>query len=118
MLLLSCFPYAFLAVYGDAEYGTMSLYAVMTAGFAMLVCGSIANNDMQTLWIGNVLTTISSFIFAKISGIEDMDYYFKPFTSYSLIGVISMVVIIIQTLIVKMWCEKNKNRNNEESELK
>ena len=95
-----CIPFAFLAVNGDASSGTMLFYGVMAAGFALLCLAALKANLVSILYIGNLLSFASSCVFAKLSGLEPMGYYFTPFTSYSLIAAISIVSLVVHTLIV------------------
>ena len=111
LLLAYCIPFAFLAVNGDASSGTMLFYGVMTAGFALLCLAALKANLVPILYIGNLLSFASSCVFAKLSGLEPMGYYFKPFTSYSLIAAISIVSLVVHTLIV-LTCVSGKRRNS------
>ena len=70
--------------------------------------GSIEKNNVAVLYIGNVLSFVSSYAVAKLSGLEPMGHYFKPFTSYSLIVAISVVVLIVHTIIVLIYRAKKK----------
>lgn len=107
LLIAYCVPFAFLAVNGDATSGTMLFYGVMIAGFALLCWGVLKTNNVAVLYIGNVLSFVSSYAVAKLSGLEPMGHYFKPFTSYSLIVAISIIAIVVQTIIV-LICAKKK----------
>ena len=100
MLIVYCFPFAFLSVNGDATSGTMLFYGVMIAGFALLCWGALKTNNVAVLYIGNGLSFLSSYTAGKLSGLEPMGHYFKPFTSHSLIVVISVVVLVAHTIIV------------------
>ena len=59
---------------------------------------------------GAVVCLFSSYVCAKLTGLEPMGDYFKPFTSYDLIIVISVIVIILQTIVVFMSLHNRKNR--------
>jgi hypothetical protein len=50
--------------------------------------------------VGNVLSFVSSCIAVKVSGLDAMAYYFKPFTAQTLIAAISVVVLIVTVLII------------------
>ena len=100
LLIVYCVPFAFLSVNGDATYGTMLFYGVMIAGFALLCWGALKTNNVAVLYIGNGLSFLSSYTAGKLSGLEPMGHYFKPFTAHSLIVVISVVVLIVHTIIV------------------
>ena len=77
----------------------MLFYGVMIAGFALLCWGALKTNNVAVIYIGNVLSFISSYAVAKLSGLEPMGYYFKPFTSHSLIVAISVVILIVYTIL-------------------
>lgn len=113
LLLIAYFvPFAFLSVNGDATSGTMLFYGVMIVGFALLCWGAIKTNNVAILYIGNVISFASSYGVAKLSGLEPMGHYFKPFTSYGLIIAISVVAIVIQTVIV-LICAREKGGHSE-----
>lgn len=112
LLIAYCVPFAFLSVNGDATSGTMLFYGVMIAGFALLCWGTTKTNNVAILYIGNVISFASSYGIAKLSGLEPMGHYFKPFTSYGLIIAISVVAIIIQTIIV-LICARRKGGYRE-----
>lgn len=109
-----CLPFAFMAVNGDATSGTMLFYAIMIVGLALLCGSALKNNRIIDIYVGNGLSFLASFIAAKVSGLEAMGYYFKPFTSHSLILVISIVAIIIQTIVVLVYSSGRKSKNNRE----
>lgn len=112
LLIAYCVPFAFLSVNGNATSGTMLFYGVMIAGFALLCWGAIKTNNVAILYIGNVISFASSYGVAKLSGLEPMGHYFKPFTSYGLIIAISIVAIVIQTVIV-LICAHKKGGHRE-----
>lgn len=108
LLIAYCIPFAFLSVNGDATSGTMLFYGVMIAGFALLCWGALKTNNVAVLYIGNVLSFISSYAVAKLSGLAPMGHYFKPFTSHSLIVAISVVILIVHTIIVLIHRAKKR----------
>ena len=112
LLIAYCFPFAFLSVNGDATSGTMLFYGIMIAGFVLLCWEAVRTNNVPILYIGNVISFASSYGIAKLSGLEPMGHYFKPFTSYGLIIAISVVAIIIQTVIV-LICARRKGGRSE-----
>lgn len=103
LLIVYCVPFAFLSVNGDATSGTMLFYGVMIAGFALLCWGALKTNNVAVLCIGNGLSFLSSYAVGKLSGLEPMGHYFKPFTSHSLIVIISVVVLVVHTIIVLVF---------------
>ena len=93
LLIAYCIPFAFLSVNGDVVSGTMLFYVVMVAGFALLCWGALKTNNVAVLYIGNILSFISSYEVAELYGLKPMGQYFKPLTTYSLIVALSIVVI-------------------------
>ena len=108
--ILYCLPFAFMAVNGDATFGTMLFYAVMILGFAFLCWIALKNNRVLDIYVGNGLSFLASFIATKVSGLEPMGYYFKPFTSHSLIMAISIVAIVIQTIAVFIYLSRASSK--------
>lgn len=108
LLLAYCIPFAFLSVNGNATSGTMLFSGVMIAGFVLLCWGALKTNNVAVLYSGNVLSFVSSYAVAKLSGLEPMGHYFKPFTSCSLIVAISVVVLIVHTIIVLIYRAKKR----------
>ena len=103
LLIVYCVPFAFLSVNGDATLGTMLFYGVMIAGFALLCWSALKTNNIAVLYIGNGLSFLSSYTAGKLSGLEPMGHYFKPFTFHSLIVIISVVVLVVHTIIVLVF---------------
>lgn len=108
LLIAYCVPFAFLSVNGDAISGTILFYGVMIAGFALLCWGALKTSNAAVLYIGNILSFVSSYAAAKLSGLEPMGHYFKPFTSQSLIVAISVVVLIVHMIIVLIYRAKKR----------
>lgn len=107
LLLLYCIPFAFLSVYGDATSGTMMFYVVMLVGFALLCWVALKTKNIPTIFIGNIASCVFSYIAAELSSLEPMGEYFKPFTSYSLIILISVVSIFAHIIIVWLYTRKS-----------
>ena len=108
LLLLYCIPFAFLSINGDAVSRTMIFYVLMVIGFAGLCWGALKTNNIPIIYIGNVLSFVSSYIVAKVSGLDSMGYYFKPFTAYSLIVALSIVAVICQSIPVLVHMVRKK----------
>lgn len=108
LLIAYCIPFAFLSVNDDVVSGTMLFYVVMVAGFALLCWGALKTNIVAVLYIGNAMSFVSSYAVAKLSKLEPMGHYFKPFTSHSLIVTISVVVLIVHTIIVLIYRAKKR----------
>ena len=107
LLIGYCVPYALLSINGDATSGTMLFYGVMVVAFALLCWGSIKTNNMAIVFIGNALSFVSSYIIAMFGDLEAMAWYFKPFTTQSLLIVISIVATVIQAIVIVV-CKAKK----------
>lgn len=107
LLIAYCIPFSFLCVNGDACSGTMMYYGFMIAGLALLCWGALKTNNVPVLYVGNALSLASSYAVAKLTGLDPMGYYFKPFTAYSLIVTISVVALVVQSIIIGI-CVKKK----------
>ena len=101
-------PYAFLSINGDAASGTMLFYGVMVVAFSLLCWGAIKTNNIAIVFIGNVLSFISSYIVAITGDLEAMAWYFKPFTAQSLLIAISIVATVIQVIVAVLYKTKEK----------
>ena len=110
LLIAYCVPFAYLSVNGDVTSGTMLFYGVMIVGFALLCWGALKTDNVAVLYIGNVLSFASSNVAAKLFGLEQMGHYFKPFTSYSLIVIISVIAVVVQTILVLNYRAKKCRR--------
>ena len=108
LLIAYCIPFAFLSVNGDAASGTMLFYGVMIVGFALLCWSALKTNNTIVIFIGNILSFISSYAVSKLSGLDAMGDYFKPFTAYSFIVTISVIAVIIHTIIILIYVAKRK----------
>ena len=75
--------------------------------------GYAENDNFPNLYIGNALSLASSYVAAKLTGLEPMGYYFKPFTAYSLIAMISVVAIATQTVIVLSYIRSKRIADQE-----
>ena len=102
-------PFSFLCVYGDASSGTMIYYGVMIAGVALLCWGALKTQNVPVLYVGNALSLASSYAVAKLSHLDPMGYYFKPFTAYSLMVIISVAAAIVQTVIVVYYARGKRS---------
>lgn len=92
----------------DAVSETILFYGVMIVGFAILCLEALKINNVAVLYIGNILSFISSYEVAELYGLELKGQYFMPFTSYSLTVALSIVAIVCQTILVLCTCRKKK----------
>lgn len=108
--ILYCLPFAFMAVNGDAVSGTMFFYTVMVMGLSLLCWITLRSGRVTDLYVGNGISFLASIIAVKVTELDPMGYYFKPFTSHSLIIAISIVAVVIQTIVLLIYkSQKTEN---------
>ena len=112
LLVAYCVPYSFLAVNGDGTSGTMLFYGVMIAVFVVLCTLSIKTRNAWIVIVGSILSGVSSYLTASLSGLEPMGHYFKPFTSHSLITTVSVIAFVVQTVIALICISKQRKPKN------
>ena len=112
LLAAYCVPYSFLAVNGDGTSGTMMFYGVMIAALIVLCMLSIKTRNAWIVIVGSILSGVSSYLTASLSGLEPMGHYFKPFTSHGLITTVSVIAFVIQTAIALICMSKQRKPKN------
>lgn len=93
-----CIPYVYLAIWNDAVYGSILLYVVMAAAFLLLCRAAIKAHSLPVVLSGNLLSLVVSSLCLAVFGLHGVDVYFKPFTPWSLLLVISVVATSGQVL--------------------
>ena len=111
LLIAYCVPFAYLSVKGDITSGTMVYYGVMIVSFAILYRCALKTNNIPIIFVGNMLSFASSYLTAKLTRLDPMEWYCKPFTSHSQIVAISVASLILHAIIV--WRRSRKQRNAE-----
>ena len=102
MMLAYGVPWVYLALLGDVAHGTVLLYGVMAGVFFLLCWGS----DLRGVLLGNLLSLAMSSLCLGAFGPPDAAGYFKPFTAWSLLVVISLAVSAVQGFCV--WRRRKK----------
>lgn len=96
LLAVYCIPYAYLAIWSDAVYGSILLYAVMVAAFFLLCRAAVKAHNLLVVLSGNLLSLGVSSLCLTAFGLQDAVGYFKPFTPWALLLVISVVATLGQ----------------------
>ncbi len=110
LLLFYCVPYVFLAMNEDALTGTLWFYLVMIIGFSVLCYFCIKTKNYGIVIIGNILSFISSCIFALCFHTDKWEYYFKPFLPNQLIIFETVIALFIQMIFTFRFYKKSKER--------
>ena len=75
LLTAYCVPFAFFSVKGDITSGTMVYYGVMIVSFVILYRCALKTDNVPIIFIGNILSFISSYLTAKLSQLDPMEWY-------------------------------------------
>ena len=70
LLTAYCVPFAFFSVKGDITSGTMLYYGVMIVSFVILYRCALKTGNVPIIFIGNILSFISSYLTAKLSQVR------------------------------------------------
>ena len=95
-----CVPYAFLALYGDAVFGSVWGY-VLLLGAAVVYSRLVRETSGRLFWWGNALSAVVSILCTWLVCGSRMNYYFKPFGAAGWVMVLSAVSLVIQWLVRK-----------------
>ncbi|WP_240514695.1 hypothetical protein [Bacillus cereus] len=103
-------------MYQDFANKTMLGYLLMVVGTSILACFSKLFSNTVPLIIGNILSVIISFYFLYKMEIEfGVGWhrgYFKPFTPYQLLLLVSFLNLIPQFLVMNLANRYKKIRVN------
>lgn len=110
LILGYCVPFVFLAMNEDAATGTLWFYLVMIVGIATLCFGSIRTKNSLIVVVGNILSFVSSCIFAWFFQTEKWEYYFKPFLPNQLIIFETILAFLVQIIFVIHYERKRRKK--------
>ena len=110
LILGYCLPFVFLAMNEDATTGTLWFYLVMIIGFSVLCFGCIKTKNSSIVVVGNILSFVSSCIFAWLFQTEKWEYYFKPFLPNQLIIFETILAFLIQIIFVIHYARKESDK--------
>ena len=110
LILGYCLPFVFLAMNEDATTGTLWFYLIMIIGFSVLCFGCIKTKNSSMVVVGNILSFVSSCIFAWLFRTEKWEYYFKPFLPNQLIIFETILVFLIQIIFVIHYVRKESDK--------
>lgn len=105
MLLPYGIPWIFLTLYGDYTWGIAWQYGLVLAILA--VGAGILKDSGRTLILGNLLTLGVSLVMVQLAGFDELNYYFKPFTAYDWVMVLTAASAVMQMLV---WKKQRENR--------
>lgn len=101
IVLLFCFPYAYLALKTDFEQASMIGYIPLIGASIVLSVIGTTFKCTPSVIVGNIASLIVSYYFVShYSGGDRWEGYFKPFDSTIMLYIISILNIIPQLIIV------------------
>jgi len=99
MLILYCVPWIFLTLYIDETYHMAWQYGLVLA--VMAAGAGVLKDNGRLLLFGNMISFCVSMLLVRLLGYDEMNHYFKPFTAYGWVTVLTTVSGIIQMLVWK-----------------
>ena len=97
--ILCCIPWIFLTLYADWTYRIAWQYGLALA--LMAVEAGILADSGKLLLFGNLLSFFMSMLLVRLCGFDAMNHYFKPFTAYGWVMVLTGISGILQMLVWK-----------------
>ena len=92
-----CVPYAFLCLYGDAEFGSLWPAAVCFLCAYLLIIRS--RPALPLLLAGHTLSLLSSCICLSLFSTERWSWYFKPFSALQMILLYTVIAFALHLFI-------------------
>lgn len=108
MLAAYCVPFPFLAVWGDGMYGTVLMYGIMIAAYSVLGILCRRTKNEIVMMIGGIAGGVLSLAAVKLSGLQSMDHYFKPFTAFGLTAALSAAEFAVNALIAGISMRRSR----------
>lgn len=93
----------------------MAFYVIMIAAFSIIGRASIRARNIILLYIGNIVSCGVSLTAAWLFGLNDMNWYFKPFTAVSLIITVSALTVLIHSIFVIISVRRQKSKGRDAS---
>lgn len=110
LLLGYCIPFVFLAMNEDALFGTLWFYLIMIIGFSTLCYISAKTKNLWIVFVGNILSFVSSLIFTWNFQTEKWGYYFKPFSGNQLIVFETIIAAVIQIVVAARIKKRRRDK--------
>ena len=105
--LLGCVPYAFLSLWGDAERGTLWLYALFLAGMAALLLLCRGKDAFLAMLGADALSCLASCLCVFLFQKEGWDACFQPMTPLSLVFSLFLLALLLQ---LALWRATGRKR--------
>ena len=107
LLVAYCVPWIFLMLYGDWAYGIAWQYGLILLIMVLGAGVPVENGRIPVL--GNLLSLGCSLLMVRMAGFDQLNHYFKPFTAYGWVAVLSGLSGILQMMV---WKKRHKDREH------
>ena len=107
--VLGCVPYAFLALWGDAQRGTLGLYALFLAGMAALLLLCRGKDAFLAMLGADTLNCLSSCLCVILFQRESWSGHFQPMTPLSLVFSLFLLALLLQ---LALWRPPDGREDN------
>ena len=96
--ILGCVPYAFLTLWGQAERGTLGLYALFLAGMAAILLLCRGKDAFLAMLGADALSCLASCLCVFLFRKEGWDACFRPMTPLSLVFSLFLLALLLQLI--------------------
>lgn len=98
-------PYAFLCLYGDAVHDTLAVHLLSLVCLCRLA--DRLRGQIKLLLAGNALSFLSSAFCLSLIQDERFTWYFKPFSAFGFMALLSISSLALQLLVASFRCRHN-----------
>lgn len=106
ILTIYGFPFSFISMYIDFKYGSMIGYGIMITSYVGLVYICKLVKFKNIILLGNLISSIISFVCVSNTPYEIWGYYFNPLTPIKLLILICILAILLQLFIIYLINKK------------
>lgn len=106
--ILGCVPYAFLTLWGQAEWGTLGLCALFLAGMAAILLLCRGKDAFLALLGADALSCLASCLCVFLFQQERWSGYFKPMTPLSLVFSLFLLALLLQLIAWRAMGRKRR----------
>lgn len=105
--VLGCVPYAFLALWGQAERGNLGLCALFLAGMAAIFLLCRGKDAFLAMLGADALSCLASCLCVFLFQKEGWDACFRPMTPLSLVFSLFLLALLLQ---LALWRATGRKR--------
>ena len=113
-LLLYLVPFSFVSLWMDTLWQTIVGYALSILVLCILGGVLCWKKMWGTFVVGNLVSYLSSLLFAWLLGLSRYDAYFAPFNGLALLSLVSLVLFFLPFLTMAFFQDSPRKRRQRE----